>query len=245
MSIYSCEDELCDKCGKSLGMIHPWPEFNCYCPDESTMSIAPIHEQPTSNAVQKPYIKLDQNFPGIVSLFMYDKENAKNLSLMAETILRRERSGLSVGQRELIAAVVSRCNECQFCYQSHAACAKEYLGEELVDEVVERMNPGAVPPKFRALLSLAANVTTFDREGIARSVSLAKELQASDEEIHDTVLVAAFFNMCNRYVDGLGTTFKKGEPQEGGQSLHRYGYIFGIRRFVGEVLPKLWSQFWG
>lgn len=194
--------------------------------------------------MNKPYIQLDENFPGIVSLFMYDKENAKNLSEMAETILRRERSGLSIGMRELIAAVVSRCNECQFCYRSHAACAKEYLGEELVDEVCEKLNPEAVPPKYRALLGLAANVTVLDRPAIARSVELAKELQASDEEIHDTVLVAAFFNMCNRYVDGLGTTFKAGEPEEGGKSLKKYGYIFGIHRFVGEVLPKMWNQFW-
>lgn len=194
--------------------------------------------------MNKPYIQLDENFPGIVSLFMYDKENAKNLSTMAETILRRERSGLSQGQRELIAAVVSRCNECQFCYRSHAACAKEYLGEELVDEVCENLNADAVPPKFRALLGLAAALTIFDREGVAKYVGVAKALQASDEEIHDTVLVTAFFNMCNRYVDGLGTTFKAGEPEEGGRSLHKYGYIFGVRRFFGEVLPKMWSQFW-
>lgn len=195
--------------------------------------------------MNKPYIQLDETFPGIVSLFMYDRDNAKNLSAMAETILRRERSGLSIGQRELIAAVVSRCNECQFCYRSHAACAKEYLGEELVDEVCEKLNPGAVPPKFRALLGLAANVTTLDRPAIAKSVSLAKELQASDEEIHDTVLVSAFFCMCNRYVDGLGTTFGHGEPEQGGKSLYTYGYTMGIRRFFREVLPKLWSRFWG
>jgi hypothetical protein len=27
--------ELCDKCGKSLFMIHPDEQFNCQCPDES------------------------------------------------------------------------------------------------------------------------------------------------------------------------------------------------------------------
>ncbi len=194
--------------------------------------------------MQKPYIKLDQNFPGIVSLFMYDQENAKNLSAMAETILRRERSGLSIGFRELIAAFVSECNECQFCYRSHAACAKEYLGQELVDEVCERMNAEALPPKYQALLALAASVTFLKRDDIAICVERCKEFQASDEEIHDTVLVTAFFNMCNRYVDGLGTTFKANEPEEGGKSLKKYGYIFGVRRFVGEVLPKMWAQLW-
>lgn len=209
------------------------------------MSVQPIHEQPRTNIVQKPYIELDQDFPGIVSLFMYDRDVAKNLTAMGQTIMRRERKGLSPGQRELIAAFVSRANECQFCYKSHSACAKEFLGEELVDEVIEKINPGAVPPKMRALLMLAAFVALFDRNGIAVAVEKAKALQASDEEIHDTVLVAAFFCMCNRYVDGLGTTFQKGEPEEGGRSLAQYGYTMGIRRFFREVLPKLWVRFWG
>jgi uncharacterized peroxidase-related enzyme len=194
--------------------------------------------------MQKPYIKLDQNFPGIVSLFMYDRDTAKNLSAMAETIMRRERSGLSIGQRELIAAFVSKLNECKFCCDSHSSCTAEYLGQELVDEVVRNANAEVLPMKFQALLSVAACVQGLNRDQLAIQVGVAKELGASDEELHDTVLVAAFFSMCNRYVDGLGTTFKPGEPEEGGRSLHKYGYLFGVRRFFGEVFPKMWSNFW-
>lgn len=194
--------------------------------------------------MQKPYIQLDQNFPGIVSLFMYDKETAKNLSAMAETIMRRERKGLSIGQRELIASFVSKLNECKFCCDSHSSCTAEYLGQELVDEVIRNANAEVLPMKFQALLSVAACVQALDRDQLAIQVGVAKELGASDEELHDTVLVVAFFSMCNRYVDGLGTTFKPGEPEEGGRSLHKYGYLFGIRRFFGEVFPKMWANFW-
>lgn len=194
--------------------------------------------------MQKPYIQLDQNFPGIVSLFMYDKETAKNLSAMAETIMRRERSGLSIGQRELIASFVSKLNECEFCCDSHSSCTAEYLGQELVDEVIRNANSEALPMRMQALLSVAACVQGLDREQLPKQVAIAKELGATDEEIHDTVLVTAFFSMCNRYVDGLGTTFKPGEPAEGGRSLHKYGYLFGIRRFFGEVFPKMWANFW-
>lgn len=208
------------------------------------MSAEPIHETSTAATVQKPYIKLDQDFPGIVSLFMYDRETANNLSAMAQTIMRRERT-LSPGQRELIASFVSKLNECKFCCDSHTACTKEYLGEELVDEVIRQCNVEVLPLKFRALLCIAAAVQGLDREEIPKAVYNAKKLGASDEEIHDTVLVTAFFSMCNRYVDGLGTTYKRGEPEEGGRSLAQYGYKMGIRRFFREVLPKLWSHFWG
>jgi hypothetical protein len=36
-------------------------------------------------------------------------------------------------------------------------------------------------------------------------VARAREQGATDLEIHDTVLIAAMFCMCNRYVDGLAT----------------------------------------
>lgn len=196
--------------------------------------------------MQKPYIQLDSNFPGIVSLFMYDKDNAKHLMAMAETIMRRERpKGLSVGERELIASFVSKLNECRFCCDSHSACTAEYLGQDLVNQVIYQQNSEAVSMTMQSLLSVAACVQGLDRDQLPRQIGLAKELGATDEEIHDTVLVTAFFSMCNRYVDGLGTTFQFGEPEEGGRGLAKYGYKFGIRRFIGEVLPKLWSKFWG
>ena len=42
------------------------------------------------------------------------------------------------------------------------------------------------------------NVTSGD-------VDRARELGATDLEIHDTILIAAMFCMCNRSVDGLAT----------------------------------------
>jgi hypothetical protein len=40
----------------------------------------------------------------------------------------------------------------------------------------------------------------------AEDVEAAREAGASDQEIHDVVLIAAAFCMFNRYVDGLATT---------------------------------------
>lgn len=37
-------------------------------------------------------------------------------------------------------------------------------------------------------------------------IEAAKAQGATEKEIHDTVLISALFCMCNRYVDGLGTS---------------------------------------
>ncbi len=193
--------------------------------------------------MEKPYIELDQDFPGIVSLFMYDKEVASKLTAMGQTIMRRPR-GLSIGERELIAAFVSKLNRCNFCYQSHAACAKEFLDPTFVSEVCLYHTSTGISNKMRSLLHVAMDVRSLDRELLEISIGEAKVAGATDEEIHDTVLVTAFFSMCNRYVDGLGATFKESEPEQGGISLAKYGYTMGVRRFFREVLPKMWHKFW-
>lgn len=243
MSSVPPDDESCDKCGKSLTIIHPWEGFNCHCPDES----APIHgtkETANMETLQKPYILLDPDFPGIVSLFMYDRDVAKNLTAMGETIMRRPR-GLSTGERELIAAFVSKMNDCMFCQVSHQTCAEELLGTDLVDQVLNAENVEVLSMKMRHLLIVALHVQQLNRDCLPRAILEARNAGATDEEVHDTVLVTSFFSMCNRYVDGLGTTFTVGEPEEGGRSLATYGYTMGIRRFFREVFPKLWSRFWG
>jgi len=193
--------------------------------------------------MEKPYIALDRDFNGIVQLFIYDREVASRLTAMGQTIMRRKR-GLSIGERELVGAFVSKMNDCHFCYASHAACAKHYLGNDLVDQVLDECDTEALSMKLRALLVVAAHVQELNREDLPFAIEAAKIQGATDQEIHDTVLVTSFFSMANRYVDGLGTTFRMGQPEQGGRGLAKYGYTMGIRRFLAEVLPKLWNKFW-
>lgn len=201
---------------------------------------APVQEP----QAQGPYIALNPNLPGIVAGFMYDMANAKNLSAMGQTIMRRSRD-LTPGERELIFAYVSKLNECEFCSKSHIACATEFLGRDLVQEVVVEKNFGRLDNRMIALLKVAAATQSLNRKALPAVTAAARAAGASDQEIHDAVLVASFASMCNRYVDGLGTTFKPGEEVEGGKGLAKYGYTFGIRRFFGEMLPQLWRKLVG
>lgn len=196
-----------------------------------------------------PFIKLDQRFPGIVSLFMFDKGFAKHLSGMAQEIMRRP-STLSVGERELIAAYVSRINECEFCYRSHKACAEELINPKLVDDIVERgdYDSSLLSKKMLHLLMLANCIQAGPGDHSGRwscrqmHLERARDQGATDQEIHDTVAIAAFFSLCNRYVDGLGTTFKPGEEVEGGKGLAKYGYLMTLRRLFGDIIPKMMRQ---
>ena len=67
-------------------------------------------------------------------------------------------------------------------------------------------------------------------------VAAAREKGASDNEIHDTVLIAAAFCMYNRYVDGLATTQPQDEAlyRERGRQVAELGYVSASKIYLKE-----------
>ncbi|MFE5567825.1 carboxymuconolactone decarboxylase family protein [Amycolatopsis japonica] len=153
-----------------------------------------------------PHIALDENLPGIIALFAYRPETAAPLGQLADVLLRGP-SSLSVGERELIGAVVSRGNDCTFCSRSHAAVAAEALegGMPVVEAAWKDVDGAPVSAKMKALLHIAVAVRESGKSVGEDLVETARAEGATDVEIHDTVLIAAAFCMFNRYVDGLAT----------------------------------------
>lgn len=152
------------------------------------------------------HIKVEEGIPGIRSLVLVRPETGKPLYDLAQVLLRGP-STLSEAERELIAAYVSHKNDCRFCSNSHAAAAKCLYGKEksLVDEVLHDMQQSNVSDKMKALLNIAGKVQLSGKEVKPEDIAAARVLGTTDNEIHDTVLIAAAFCMFNRYVDGLAS----------------------------------------
>jgi alkylhydroperoxidase/carboxymuconolactone decarboxylase family protein YurZ len=84
-----------------------------------------------------------------------------------------------------------------------------------------------VPAKLKTLLTIAAAVQQGGLNVTAELVAQARAAEATDLEIHDTVLIAAVFCMFNRYVDGLATIVPE-DPAlyaAGAQRLIKDGYL--------------------
>jgi uncharacterized peroxidase-related enzyme len=175
-----------------------------------------------------PHIKVDPALPGIIGLFDYRPETAKPLSELAEVLLRGP-SSLTPGERELIAAAVSRGNECNFCASAHEAFAAAQLdgGMALVELATGDYTSAPISDKLKALLKIALLVREDGRKVDDASVDAAKALGASEVEIHDTVLIAAAFCMFNRYVDGLATRLPDSPEvyQERARQIVKSGYL--------------------
>jgi uncharacterized peroxidase-related enzyme len=153
-----------------------------------------------------PHIDLDPSLPGIVGLLRFRPETAAPLTALSDVLLQGPNS-LSPGERELIAAVVSRRNDCSFCELSHAATAAAHLpdGMPVVAAALDDPATAPVSEKLQTLLKIAAAVATSGAAVTPDLIAAARDAGATDTELHDTVLIAAAFCMFNRYVDGLAT----------------------------------------
>jgi uncharacterized peroxidase-related enzyme len=152
------------------------------------------------------HIDLPDGLPGILGPMAFRPETARPLNELAEVLLREDNS-LTRGERELIAAHVSKLNGCHFCHTSHATFAALQLadGWDTVDAVVDDVDRAPVSDKLRALLRIAGAVQASGLAVTPELVADARRAGATDVEVHDAVLIAAAFCMFNRYVDGLAT----------------------------------------
>jgi uncharacterized peroxidase-related enzyme len=181
------------------------------------------------------HITLPDGLPGIRGAMAFRPETARPLNDLVEVLLHGPNS-LSPGERELIATYVSSENDCYYCQTIHGAVAAASLNgdEALVKKVKVDFENAEISEKLKALLAIAGKVQRGGKHVTAQDVARAREVGATDVEIHDTVLIAAAFCMFNRYVDGLATTQPRDEAmyRERGKWIARDGYVSVSKEYL-------------
>jgi uncharacterized peroxidase-related enzyme len=153
------------------------------------------------------YIDFKNDLPGIRGPMVFRPETGVALNELAEILLHDENNTLSRGDREMIGAYVSSLNDCFFCENVHGAMAQHYYQRDIhfIDQVKSDYMSADISEKLKSLLAIAGSVQKGGKQVTADQIEAARNLGATDREIHDTVLIAAAFCMFNRYVDGLNT----------------------------------------
>jgi uncharacterized peroxidase-related enzyme len=177
------------------------------------------------------HIKLQEGVPGIMGPMLFSPATANPLNELAEILLRGANT-LTPAEREMIATYVSAQNDCYFCQTVHGAVAAHHLGgnEKLIEDLKRDFATAAVSDKMKALLAIAGQVQKGGKQVTADDVDRARAQGATDQEIHDTVLIAAAFCMYNRYVDGLATWAPKELKvyRATGKRLAEQGYVMSL-----------------
>src|SRR3954451_5292761 len=141
------------------------------------------------------YINLKNDLPGIRGLMAYRPETAKPLNELAEILLRDDNNSLSRGEREMVGAYVSYLNDCWFCQSVHGALAGHYMQCDIqdVEAIKKDFLSSDLSDKMKALLSIAASVQKSGKHVTQEQIERAKNVGATDREIHDVVLIAVAF----------------------------------------------------
>lgn len=166
-----------------------------------------------------------QPIAGPVKLVMYRPDflgvHLKELTHEA----MRGPSAWSVGDRELMAALVSKLNECEYCMKAHSAvAARAYEDEERVSAVLADLETAPIEEPLRATLRMLRKLTREQRADVddmrallAAGVSLG--------QIEDALAVAFAFNTMNRLADAFGFSVPGPKGLEAGAKyLLAHGY---------------------
>jgi uncharacterized peroxidase-related enzyme len=108
--------------------------------------------------------------------------------------------------REMVAVVVSRANNCEYCQTHHGAAVQHYWKDEArVEQLKTDYRDLALNEVERTLCDLAWQLTKNPSEDTkAAFVEPLQKLGLSDRAILDATLIIAYFNFVNRIVMGLG-----------------------------------------
>lgn len=134
-------------------------------------------------------------------------------------------SAWSVGDRELMAAFVSKVNESEFCVRAHSATAAGAYGDrEKVGMVLTDLESAPIDAGLRATLRVLGKLT---REHTVDAADMGDVLAAgvSPAQVEDALAVAFAFNTTNRLADAFGF-FVPGPRafESGAQFLLKRGY---------------------
>lgn len=109
----------------------------------------------------------------------------------------------SVGDRELMAAYVSKMNDCPFCVGAHSAtAARAYQDGARVSAVLADLDTAPIDPSLRETLRMLGKLTR-DGQVSATDTRTVLSAGASREQVLDALAVAFAFNVTDRLANAF------------------------------------------
>ena len=119
--------------------------------------------------------------------------------------IMRGPSPLSPAERELIAAFVSRLNECQVCSVGHTAlAAKLGVDTAVLEELVADVDGAMISSRLRPIFHFVKKLTERPAQIVQSDAEAVFAAGWTERALEDAIAVCAFFSMINRIADGYG-----------------------------------------
>jgi uncharacterized peroxidase-related enzyme len=121
------------------------------------------------------------------------------------------KSGLSRGEREAIAVVVSATNECPYCVHHHAKALSHYIKGDVLNMLVEADGLESLEPRLSNIVRHAEKLTSAPGAMTESDLGELRAVGLGDRDILDLTLIVGYFNFVNRIALGLGVDYTEDE----------------------------------
>jgi len=134
-------------------------------------------------------------------------------------------SAWPVAERELMAAYVSKVNDCPFCIRAHTATASLAASNDvMVVAVLADLESAPIGAGLRATLRMLGKLTR-DGHLSAADVRAVLESGVSGQQVEDALAIGYAFNVTNRLANAFGFELMTPDGfQAGAKYLLRRGY---------------------
>jgi uncharacterized peroxidase-related enzyme len=112
-------------------------------------------------------------------------------------------SSWSIGERELMAAMVAQWNSCPFCVGAHGAIAARGMPRTTVDAALGDYHAAPISPQLEATLTFLERLTKSPDSITAADARAALDAGVTVEALTDATAVASIFAIITRYANAL------------------------------------------
>jgi uncharacterized peroxidase-related enzyme len=125
--------------------------------------------------------------------------------LHVEEAVMREASAFTAGERELMAAYVSKLNSCTYCASSHSEAAV-VLGVErhVLEALIADIDTAPIDGRFKPIFKFLEKLTLTSHKVVQSDADAVYAEGWGERALHDVIMVCCCFSFMNRLADGHG-----------------------------------------
>ena len=109
----------------------------------------------------------------------------------------------SVGERELMAALVAKWNSCSFCVRAHGAVSAKELERSTVDAALTDYHAAPISEGLKVTLEFLEVMTLRPTELTPNHAEAVLRAGVGVQALKDAIAVGAVFNIVTRYANAL------------------------------------------
>ena len=169
--------------------------------------------------------------PDAARIVMYHKDfYGKPMTSWTQAAMRGK-SDWSVGERELMAAMVASWNQCPFCIDAHGSISSLEIGESLVKSTLEDFQHADISPELKTTLVFLKILTQTPGDLSTSDAKKVFDNNVSPQALEDAIAVASLFSITVRCADAFNfELLDDKDSASAAKRMLKQGYVFGKRK---------------